>query len=83
MSDISIEIKNDAMLGRINDGVIATKLYSLEKKIEELEHQLQQKENIMKEAREYVNNLYIPEFKTGKRFVETTKLLEILDKEKE
>lgn len=69
MSNITIDVKNDAMLGKMNDGVIATKLYSLEKKIEDLQHQLEEYqkaldettsekmdlENIIKEVRDKLN----------------------------
>ena len=50
-------------------------------KIEELETQLQQKENIIKEVREYIEK-HIAMFKNGDMLVEMNidELLEILDK---
>lgn len=42
MSNITIDVKNDAMLGRINDGVIAVKLYSLEKQLEKKDKEIEE-----------------------------------------
>lgn len=47
-------------------------------KIEELENQLQQKENIIKEVREYIEKA---SYLQGNKILEEKELLEILDKE--
>ena len=62
-----------------------------EKRIEKLEKQLQQKENIIKEVREYIENdiivYYVLDERLNKAFDKTKKvkkdLLEILDKVEE
>ena len=40
MSDLTIDVKNEAMLGTMGDGVVAAKLYSLEKALEEKDKEI-------------------------------------------
>ena len=55
----------------------AQSLYDKDKEIEKLQNQLQQKENIIKEVREYIES-YMPNYDFDK--TNLLKILEILDK---
>lgn len=59
--------------------------FTLYEENEQLKYQLQQKENIIKEVREYITNQRLHKFAdtTGGLTYEERKLLEILDKEVE
>ena len=83
MSNITIDVKNDAMLGRINDGVIAVKLYSLEKQLEEKDKEIERLNSIIKEVREYIEEWQRFPHTNGSIHRELKNLIEILDKEKE
>lgn len=42
MSYITINVKNDSMLGKMNDSSVATKLYVLEKQLDEKDKEIEQ-----------------------------------------
>lgn len=42
MSYITIDVKNNSMLGKMNDSSVATKLYVLEKQLDEKDEEIEQ-----------------------------------------
>ena len=54
MSYITIDVKNNSMLGNMNDSVIVTKLYSLEKQIEEKNKEIERLNNIINSFEKYL-----------------------------
>ena len=79
MSDLTIEVKNDAMLGRLEERNLHLQLIEKDKEIERLH-------SIIKEVREYIDKehklLYLD--KPGYTYTKMGRdILEILDKESE
>lgn len=60
------------------DGRLYSEISDLESKIDDLQHQLEQKENIIKEVREYIEKA---SYFQGNKVLNEKELLEILDKE--
>ena len=76
MSNLTIEVKNDAMLGRMNDKALHITLIEQQKEIERLNKELEFEKLKNKEVREYTES----HFKQMVADEEAQKLLEVLDK---
>lgn len=45
-----IEVKNDELLGKTNDGIIAVKLYAMQKQIDDLQQRFDKIKNYLKQV---------------------------------
>ena len=77
---MTINVENDAMLGRNNDSIYATKFYVMQKQIDDLQQENKQLKDNWNKLKEYCEETKLKEFEKsyGKRYGKTFTQAEII-----